>query len=293
MGGNSFVTGTRLASHFYYLQRALSSFRYWNIMPVEKMMEDVDMERGTKRAAPVDKSPVMVLEEIRPHTKYIDATDNTGGHVSTFVMNVSVDGQTYSGTGRSKKLAREKAAKAALEQHFKLEFSVTEDGIVYNMGTKKQRHNYKLFKMENKSNEVTLFTLYDGLKYIVLCEDAGRCKVRLNIEGTIIEGSGQTLKDAKEWAHHKGITFLKEMGLYDKRVKEHEARKEMKRQKKMEFFKQQKEEKAAAKLASGKENVVQKPNIPVKKAPAPPVKASPTSTTQQQMKKKKDKATKL
>ncbi|CAH1774043.1 unnamed protein product [Owenia fusiformis] len=79
---------------------------------------------GAKRAIQptAGKNPVMILNEIRPGTKY-DVLSETGeSHAKNFCMSVTVDDQTFQGTGRNKKLAKSRAAQAALAKIFNVEF---------------------------------------------------------------------------------------------------------------------------------------------------------------------------
>lgn len=74
---------------------------------------------------PVGKNPVMILNETRPGTKY-ELEAETGDSINkVFVMSVTVDGQTFKGSGRSKKLAKARAAQAAMETLFNLQFSTS------------------------------------------------------------------------------------------------------------------------------------------------------------------------
>lgn len=273
------------------------------------------------------KNPMMILNEIRPGVKYDYISESGDSHAKVFVMSVEVDGETFHGSGRSKRIAKSRAAQAALQKHFNLEFTTTpgirtcelkkshngygfriedyssnkggiikdiikgspadkaglcvddvlfeingkictklmlteitdiiknskslklsvndknKDGeTIFNLSTKKQRHKYRLFKQQQHVEPaITLNVIYgDLVKYKVLNEVKGNCRVSLNIEGTIIEGYGKTVKDAKDHAHNKGIIFLKEVGLFDRRVMEYKARIDAKRQKKTDYFRQKK-----------------------------------------------------
>ena len=72
---------------------------------------------------PAGKNPVMILNEIRPGTKYEFVSETGESHAKNFVMSVTVDGETFQGSGRNKKLAKARAAQAALQKIFNLEFS--------------------------------------------------------------------------------------------------------------------------------------------------------------------------
>lgn len=219
------------------------------------------------------KNPMMILNEIRPGVKYEYISESGDSHAKLFTMSVEVDGETFQGSGRSKRIAKSRAAQAALQKHFNLEFTTTPDGeTIYSLSTKKQRHLYRVFKQQHGAEQdITLNNIYgDLIKFKILNDDKGNCKVSLNIERTIIEGDGITLKEAKDDAHDKGITFLKEMGLFDRRVKEYKDRIEVKRQKKIDYFKQKKLEIAAAKPAKSENDKVNGSVINSSRIVAPP-----------------------
>ena len=74
-------------------------------------------------AQPTGKNPVMILNEIRPGTKYEFVSETGESHAKSFVMSVTVDNETFQGAGRNKRLAKTRAAQAALQKIFNLEFS--------------------------------------------------------------------------------------------------------------------------------------------------------------------------
>lgn len=62
-----------------------------------------------------ERNPVSILNELRVGLKY-DVLDQSGpSHAPNFTVAVEVDGQKYVGSGRSKKMAKSKAAEAALK----------------------------------------------------------------------------------------------------------------------------------------------------------------------------------
>lgn len=67
----------------------------------------------------IGKHPVLMLNEIRPRAEYVPIDDESGLRKFT----VTVDGQTFEGAGGSKKLAKAKAAEAAMTSLFGLTFS--------------------------------------------------------------------------------------------------------------------------------------------------------------------------
>lgn len=262
--------------------------------------QDVEMERGTKRPASIEKHPVMLLQEISPSTKFELVSESGEPHAKVYVMKALVNGSVFKGSGRSKKLAKTEVAKAVL-LNMGIPSKFDEEGnVVCCAANKKQRAQINKVKHEVADQEekpITLSTLYgDSVKYDVLSQEPGNNRVTLRIEGTLIEGFGASQKAAKEMAREKGMTFLREMGLYDKRVREFQQRQEVKRMKKIEYFRQKRLEKASAKNIT--DDV--KPSNPTPqlqaKAPAPTPQPQPMQTNQQtnfNQRRKKDKGTKL
>lgn len=70
---------------------------------------------------PPGKNPVMILNELRPGLKYEFISESGESHTKTFVMQVTVDGVDFEGSGRNKKQAKARAAQAALAQIFNME----------------------------------------------------------------------------------------------------------------------------------------------------------------------------
>ncbi|XP_066544173.1 double-stranded RNA-specific editase 1 isoform X2 [Amia ocellicauda] len=71
------------------------------------------------------KNPVMILNELRPGLKYDFVSESGESHAKNFVMSVTVDGQTFEGSGRNKKLAKARAAQAALSSLFNMQLDQT------------------------------------------------------------------------------------------------------------------------------------------------------------------------
>lgn len=61
----------------------------------------------------LDKSPVALINELYPGVVYKCVSDN-GESYAKFTISVTIDGETFEGTGPSKKLAKAAASKAAL-----------------------------------------------------------------------------------------------------------------------------------------------------------------------------------
>ncbi|KAJ4430059.1 hypothetical protein ANN_22268 [Periplaneta americana] len=71
---------------------------------------------------PGDKSPVMLLNELRPGIKF-ECVSEDGEPYAKFTMSVTIDVETFEGTGPSKKLGKAAAAKAALAKLYNVTFS--------------------------------------------------------------------------------------------------------------------------------------------------------------------------
>uniref|UniRef100_A0A8C4YAC7 Adenosine deaminase RNA specific B2 (inactive) n=1 Tax=Gopherus evgoodei TaxID=1825980 RepID=A0A8C4YAC7_9SAUR len=68
-----------------------------------------------------EKNPVVLLNELRSGLRYICLSETVEKqHIKSFVMAVRVDGRTFEGSGRSKKLAKGQAAQAALQALFNI-----------------------------------------------------------------------------------------------------------------------------------------------------------------------------
>ncbi|XP_064613448.1 double-stranded RNA-specific editase 1-like isoform X3 [Liolophura sinensis] len=76
--------------------------------------EVVPTKTPTLSSQPSGKSPVMILNELRPGIKYEFVTETGDTHSKMFVMSVTVDGEVFQGSGRNKRVAKARAAQAAL-----------------------------------------------------------------------------------------------------------------------------------------------------------------------------------
>uniref|UniRef100_A0A4W3H7N1 Adenosine deaminase RNA specific B1b n=1 Tax=Callorhinchus milii TaxID=7868 RepID=A0A4W3H7N1_CALMI len=68
---------------------------------------------------------VMILNELRPGLKYEFVSESGESHAKNFIMAVIVDGQTFEGSGRNKKLSKARAAQAALQTLFNMQLDST------------------------------------------------------------------------------------------------------------------------------------------------------------------------
>ncbi|XP_062845373.1 double-stranded RNA-specific editase 1a [Trichomycterus rosablanca] len=71
------------------------------------------------------KNAVMILNELRPGLKYEFVAETGESHAKNFVMSVTVDSQVFQGSGRNKKLAKSRAAQAALSGLFNMQLDQT------------------------------------------------------------------------------------------------------------------------------------------------------------------------
>ena len=78
---------------------------------------DLDLDLGGP-TAPGARNPVVLLNELRSGLRYVCLSEPEKRRAQSFVMAVSVDGRTFEGSGRSKKLAKGQAAQAALQALF-------------------------------------------------------------------------------------------------------------------------------------------------------------------------------
>ncbi|XP_035376615.1 double-stranded RNA-specific editase 1a [Electrophorus electricus] len=71
------------------------------------------------------KNAVMILNELRPGLRYEFVAESGESHAKNFVMAVTVDAQAFQGSGRNKKLAKARAAQAALSGLFNMQLDQT------------------------------------------------------------------------------------------------------------------------------------------------------------------------
>ncbi|XP_077870406.1 double-stranded RNA-specific editase 1-like isoform X2 [Saccoglossus kowalevskii] len=69
---------------------------------------------------PQGKNPIMLLNELRPGLKYEFVSETGESHAKNFVMSVVIDGQNFTGSARNKKMAKARAAQAALSKIYNL-----------------------------------------------------------------------------------------------------------------------------------------------------------------------------
>lgn len=78
-------------------------------------------KKSTVPINPDGKNPVMILNELRPGLKYEFVKEHGDSHAKMFTMKVDVDGEVFEGTARNKRLAKARAAAAALFKIYKID----------------------------------------------------------------------------------------------------------------------------------------------------------------------------
>ncbi|XP_072173490.1 double-stranded RNA-specific editase 1-like [Diadema setosum] len=85
-----------------------------------KTQQDPDVASPKPRDLPAGKNPVMILNELKPGLKYVLESESGQSHSKNFVMSLTIDGKEFQGSGRNKKLAKSRAAQAALISLFNM-----------------------------------------------------------------------------------------------------------------------------------------------------------------------------
>ncbi|XP_053429023.1 double-stranded RNA-specific editase B2 isoform X1 [Nycticebus coucang] len=76
---------------------------------------------GTAPSPTGERNPVVLLNQLRAGLRYVCLAEPAKPRARSFVMAVSVDGRTFEGSGRSKKVAKGQAAQAALQALFDIQ----------------------------------------------------------------------------------------------------------------------------------------------------------------------------
>ena len=82
----------------------------------------VAMSNGKPIKNTEGKHPVVVLNELKPDLKYNLESETGDNHTKTFTISVEVDGEKFEGTAKNKKMAKARAAQAALTKIFNLSY---------------------------------------------------------------------------------------------------------------------------------------------------------------------------
>lgn len=174
----------------------------------------------------VGKHPVLMLNELRPRAEYVAFDEES----ELQRCKVTVDGQTFEGTGVTKKLAKAKAAETALTSLFHLTFSYLKDGQPVYQGDDSQWTRYKLkvpaysADTANGKNPVQMLNeLFHEPHYEFV--DGTRFSVVLKLRGRTYRGEGATKKLAKTNCALAAVKELMANGVIKSRIAEKEAKK--------------------------------------------------------------------
>ncbi|CAG06647.1 unnamed protein product, partial [Tetraodon nigroviridis] len=125
---NAFETSTPVDESFYLASNSNGSFSSLGIeypllpSPVPNLVQAPLPPAPSTYISPTSgKNPVMILNELRPGLKYDFVSESGESHAKNFVMSVMVDTQNFQGSGRNKKLAKARAAQAALSALFNMQ----------------------------------------------------------------------------------------------------------------------------------------------------------------------------
>ncbi|CAC5410961.1 ADARB [Mytilus coruscus] len=78
-------------------------------------------KKSTVPINPDGKNPVMILNELRPGLKYEFVNEHGESHSKMFTMKVEVEKEVFEGTARNKRIAKARAAAAALFKIYKID----------------------------------------------------------------------------------------------------------------------------------------------------------------------------
>lgn len=174
-------------------------------------MYQVKRKKGDVQINITERNPVSVLNELRVGLKY-DVLEQSGpSHAPMFTVSVEVDGQKYTGSGRSKKIAKCKAAEAALKSFIQfpnnckvllpsscpMNVDFTSDSFEGGQIKDEDSPNAEQTKKSNmlqKSAVMLLNELYPTVKYECV-ENGGdifaRFKITISFNGETFIGTGQ------------------------------------------------------------------------------------------------------
>ncbi|XP_049425885.1 double-stranded RNA-specific editase 1-like isoform X1 [Epinephelus fuscoguttatus] len=125
---NAFESSTPVDDPFYLASNSNGSFSSLGIeypllpSPIPNLVQAPLPPAPSTFISPTSgKNPVMILNELRPGLKYDFVSESGESHAKNFVMSVTVDAQNFQGSGRNKKLAKARAAQAALSALFNMQ----------------------------------------------------------------------------------------------------------------------------------------------------------------------------
>ena len=82
--------------------------------------DDVTVTKNSPAASKVlpavasGKNPVMIINEVHPEAEFSLVSESGEGSTKSFTMSLRVEGQSFQGSGRNKRLAKAHAAQVAL-----------------------------------------------------------------------------------------------------------------------------------------------------------------------------------
>ncbi|XP_059618835.1 double-stranded RNA-specific editase Adar isoform X2 [Phlebotomus argentipes] len=181
-------------------------------------------KRKNGEQLPQPKNPVALLNELRQGLTYTLEAQTGPVHAPLFTISVEVDGQTYTGQGRSKKMARLAAAEAALRSFIQLK-----DGAI--LSPLKPTNNVDFTSDEHIENEMMrrmsavgsqkaipekgpvmlLYELFNDVKFECVSSDGhqhSRFKMIATANNTNFEGTGPSKKLAKNAAAKAALAAL-------------------------------------------------------------------------------------
>jgi dsRNA-specific ribonuclease len=201
--------------------------------------ENESLEPQDPFGAHVGRNAVAILSELHPECTFRVVFESRSTNPSRFVQTVKVNFQIFRGEGPSKKLAKGRAAAEALMALYGLNFHVAEDGMPIYEGSEEvwEKHKEKVLKQSvlnlapvttsTKNPIEQLNELYPDSVYEFPEESSGSffmCKV--TVAGDTYEAVGMSKKDAKANAASNAIEGLQANGLFEKRTKEMETKRQ-------------------------------------------------------------------
>ena len=117
-------------SHFDSNDEPMEQIETNGVMPIPQAYVPGGKKQKLSQQPAEGKNPVMILNELRPGLKYEFVSEQGESHAKSFTMSVAVDGETFEGTGRNKRIGKARAAQAALSKIFNLHFSVAPGEIL-------------------------------------------------------------------------------------------------------------------------------------------------------------------
>uniref|UniRef100_A0A1B0DNQ9 Uncharacterized protein n=1 Tax=Phlebotomus papatasi TaxID=29031 RepID=A0A1B0DNQ9_PHLPP len=117
-------------------------------------------KRKNGEQLPQAKNPVALLNELRQGLTYTLEAQTGPVHAPLFTISVEVDGQTYTGQGRSKKMARLAAAEAALRSFIQLK-----DGAI--LSPLKPTNNVDFTSDEHIENGTSSDSEFDDIRILI------------------------------------------------------------------------------------------------------------------------------